>query len=88
MFGEKALSKYKVRLAQPVINATVESNEDEKWFSLDIEVDYDGQKVPIDLIWKAWSQGKRYVQLKDGSYTSLPEIMAGKSCAQTACNGS
>ena len=73
VFGEKALSKYKVRLAQPVINATVESNEEEKWFSLDIEVDYDGQKVPIDLIWKAWSQGKRYVQLKDGSYTSLPE---------------
>lgn len=73
VFGEKALSKYKVRLATPVINATVESNEDEKWFSLDIEVDYDGQKVPIDLIWKAWSQGKRYVQLKDGSYTSLPE---------------
>lgn len=73
VFGEKALSKYKVRLATPVINAVVESNEEEKWFSLDIEVDYDGQKVPIDLIWKAWSQGKRYVQLKDGSYTSLPE---------------
>jgi non-specific serine/threonine protein kinase len=73
VFGEKALSKYKVRLATPVINATVESNEEEKWFSLDIEVDYDGQKVPIDLIWKAWSHGKRYVQLKDGSYTSLPE---------------
>jgi non-specific serine/threonine protein kinase len=29
--------------------------------------------VPIEKIWKAWTQGKRYVQLKDGSYTSLPE---------------
>ena len=73
VYGEKALSRYKVRLSQPVINATVESNEEEKWFSLDIEVEYDGQSVPIDKIWKAWTQGKRYVQLKDGSYTSLPE---------------
>lgn len=73
VYGEKALSRYKVRLSQPVITAKVESNEEEKWFSLDIDVEYDGQKVPIDKIWKAWSQGKRYVQLKDGSYTSLPE---------------
>lgn len=73
VYGEKALSKYKVRLTTPAITATVESNEDEKWFSLEIEVEYDGQRVPIDTIWKAWIQGKRYVQLKDGSYTSLPE---------------
>lgn len=73
VYGEKALSRYKVRLSQPVITAQVESNEEEKWFSLDIEVEYDGQRVPIDKIWKAWTQGKRYVQLKDGSYTSLPE---------------
>lgn len=73
VYGEKALSRYKVRLSQPVITANVESNEEEKWFSLDIEVEYDGQRVPIEKIWRAWTQGKRYVQLKDGSYTSLPE---------------
>lgn len=73
VYGETAFSRYKVRLSKPVINAVVESNEEEKWFSLDLNVEYDGQKVPIEKIWKAWIQGKRYVQLKDGSFTSLPE---------------
>ena len=36
-------------------------------------MEYDDQRVPIEKIWKAWTQKKRYVQLKDGSYTSLPE---------------
>lgn len=73
VYGEKALSRYKVRTSQSVITATVESNEKDKWFSLDINVEYDGQSVPLEKIWKAWIKGKRYVQLKDGSYTSLPE---------------
>lgn len=73
VFGEKALSRYKIRNAQAVINARVTSNEKEKWFSLDISVEYEGHSLPLDKIWKAWSRGKRYVQLKDGSYTSLPE---------------
>ena len=62
-----------VRMAQPSITAKVESNEKEKWFSLDISVEYDGQRLPLERIWKAWVRGRRYVQLKDGSYTSLPE---------------
>ncbi|WP_300157009.1 DEAD/DEAH box helicase [Solidesulfovibrio sp.] len=73
VYGEKNLTRYKVRLSTPVIVAEVESKEEEKWFNLDLQVQYDDQKVPIEKIWKAWTQGKRYVQLKDGSYTSLPE---------------
>ena len=73
VFGEKDLTRYKVRLTPPNVVASVESGEDDKWFNLDIDIEYDDIKVPIDVIWKAWSQGKRYVQLKDGSYTSLPE---------------
>ncbi|MDR1945665.1 MAG: DEAD/DEAH box helicase [Desulfovibrio sp.] len=73
VYGESALTRYKVRLSQPTISAEVKSNEKEKWFSLDISVGYDGQNVPLEKIWKAWTQGKRYVQLKDGSYSSLPE---------------
>ncbi len=72
VYGETALTRYKVRLAQPVINASVTSDEKEKWFNLDIDIQYDGQRVDLERIWKAWTQGKRYVQLKDGSYTSLP----------------
>jgi SNF2 family DNA or RNA helicase len=34
--------------------------------------------VPIEVIWEAWTKGKRYVQLKDGSYTSLPESWLNK----------
>lgn len=60
-------------MSQPVISAKVESNEKEKWFTLDIDVEYDGQHLPLERIWKAWVRGRRYVQLKDGSYTSLPE---------------
>ena len=78
VFGEKALSRYKVRTSQSVITASVESNEKDKWFSLDINVEYDGQSVPLEKIWKAWIKGKRYVQLKDGSYTSLPEAWLEK----------
>ncbi len=73
IYGEKALTRYKVRLSNPVIVAKVESKEEDKWFNLDVMVEYDDQSVPIEKIWKAWTQKKRYVQLKDGSYTSLPE---------------
>jgi len=73
VYGEKNLTRYKVRLTQPVIVAEVESEEEDKWFNLELNVEYDDQRVPIEKIWKAWTQGKRYVQLKDGSYTSLPE---------------
>lgn len=73
VFGEQNLTRYKVRIAKPEIVAEVKSDEENKWFDLDLAVQYDDQKVPIDVIWQAWSQGKRYVQLKDGSYTSLPE---------------
>ncbi len=74
VYGEATLSRYnKVHKSSPVISATVESNEKEKWFSLDIEVEYDGQSLPLERIWRAWLKGKRYVQLKDGSYASLPE---------------
>jgi non-specific serine/threonine protein kinase len=72
VYGESALTHYKVRLSQPVITAEVKSDEKEKWFTLDIDIQYDGQQVPLEKIWKAWTQGKRYVQLKDGSYSSLP----------------
>jgi non-specific serine/threonine protein kinase len=50
-------------------------------------VDYDGMSVPIDKIWKAWTQGKRYVQLKDGSYTSLPESWLQKLGHKLAAMG-
>lgn len=73
IYGEKNLTRYKVRLSQPTIVAKLESKEEDKWFNLDLAVEYDDQKVPIEKIWKAWTQKKRYVQLKDGSYTSLPE---------------
>ncbi len=73
VFGEKALSRYKVRTSQSVITASVESDENDKWFSLDINIEYDGQSVSLEKIWKAWVKGKRYIQLKDGSYTSLPD---------------
>ena len=73
VFGEQSLTRYKVRLTKPVITAEVKSKEEDKWFNLELAVEYDDQQVPIDRIWKAWTQGKRYVQLKDGSYTSLPE---------------
>ncbi len=73
VYGESALSRYKVRLSQPVISAEITTDEKEKWFNLDIDIQYDGQSVPLEKIWKAWTDGKRYVQLKDGSYTSLPE---------------
>ena len=78
VYGEKNLTRYKVRLSTPVIVAEVESKEEEKWFNLDLQVAYDDQRVPIEKIWKAWTQGKRYVQLKDGSYTSLPEAWLEK----------
>ncbi len=72
VYGEKNLQRYKIRLTTPNIVAKIES-EDDKWFNLDIQVEYDDISVPIEKIWKAWTQKKRYIQLKDGSYTGLPE---------------
>ena len=74
VYGEKNLGRYKVRHANPKVVANVEQDEENTdWFDLDLAVEYDDIKVPIEQIWKAWTQGKRYVQLKDGTYTSLPE---------------
>ena len=73
VFGEQSLSRYRVRVGQPVISAVVESDEKEKWFNFEISVEYEGQSVSLDTLWEAWTSNKRYVQLKDGSYTSLPE---------------
>ena len=74
VFGEKNLSRYKVRHTQPQVVADVQQDEENSnWFDVDINVQYDEIQVPIEKIWKAWTQGKRYVQLKDGSYTSLPD---------------
>ena len=78
VYGEATLSHYKVRASAPTISASVESNEKEKWFTLDVQVEYDGQNLPLERIWKAWLKGKRYVQLKDGSYASLPEAWLEK----------
>lgn len=78
VYGETTLSRYKVRASAPTISASVESNEKEKWFSLDVQVEYEGQSLPLERIWKAWLKGKRYVQLKDGSYASLPEAWLEK----------
>ncbi|SBV92608.1 SNF2-related protein [uncultured delta proteobacterium] len=78
VYGEKALSRYKVRLSQPVINTVLTSNEKDKWFNLDVTVQYDEQNVALEEVWRAWVQGKRYVQLKDGSYTSLPKAWLEK----------
>ncbi len=87
VFGEKNLTRYKVRLTKPVVVGEIKSDEEEKWFTLDLAVDYDGQKVPIEKIWKAWTQGKRYVQLKDGSYTSLPETWLEKLASKLRALG-
>jgi non-specific serine/threonine protein kinase len=73
VYGESSLTRYKVRLSQPVILSQVVFDEKKKWFTLDIDIQYEGQNVPLEKIWKAWTQGRRYVQLKDGSYSSLPE---------------
>ena len=74
VFGEKNLSRYKVRHTSPKVVADVEEDEENgDWFDLNINVEYEDISVPIEKIWKAWTQGKRYVQLKDGSYTSLPD---------------
>lgn len=78
VYGEKKLTRYKVRLTQPVISAVVQSNEKEKWFDLRIDIQYNDQSVSLEKVWKDWLDGKRYTQLKDGSYTSLPEAWLKK----------
>lgn len=63
---KKNLSRFKVRHIKPKIVATIDSEgENQDWFDLNLSVEYDNIKVPIDKIWKAWTQGKRYIQLKD-----------------------
>ncbi len=74
VYGEKNLKKYKVRHVPPKISAKVERDKEEtNWFNVDLNVEYGDISVPIEKIWKAWVKGKRYIQLKDGSYASLPE---------------
>ncbi len=74
VYGEKNLKKYRVRHTPPKVVAKVERDKEETdWFNVDLNVKYEDISVPIEKIWKAWLKGKRYIQLKDGSYASLPE---------------
>ncbi len=74
VYGEKNLSRFKVRHVKPKIVASVDTEgENQDWFELTLSVEYDNMRVPIEKVWKAWTQGKRYIQLKDGSYASLPD---------------
>jgi non-specific serine/threonine protein kinase len=41
VYGEKDLTRYKVRLTPPSVVATVETQEEDKWFNLEINVEYD-----------------------------------------------
>ena len=58
VFGEQNLTRYKVRTTEPVVIAEVETDEEDKWFNLELSVEYGDQRVPIDVIWEAWTKGK------------------------------
>ena len=53
VYGEQNLTRYKVRLSQPQVVAEIETDEENKWFNLDLAVEYDDQRVPIDEMFGA-----------------------------------
>ncbi|MGL4722182.1 MAG: SNF2-related protein [Desulfovibrionaceae bacterium] len=73
VFGEKNLEKYKIRSSPPILSATIEDTANKESFVLNLSVNYGEYNVEIEKIWEQWLSGKRYVQLKDGSYAGLPE---------------
>lgn len=85
VFGEKRLHKYKMCTNLPKVHASVSTNEEN--FKVDMYVEYEEENVAMESIWKEWVSGKRYIQLKDGSFASLPEEWLKKASSVFELSG-
>lgn len=85
VFGERRFQKYKMCTNTPTVHATVVTQE--HTFNVDMYVSYDTENVSMEAIWKEWVAGKRYIQLKDGSFVSLPEEWLKKASSVLELSG-
>ena len=85
VFGEKRLHKYKICTNIPTVHARVLTKE--KTFNVDMYVKYDTENISMESIWQEWIAGKRYIQLKDGSFASLPEEWLSKASSVLELSG-
>jgi len=71
IYGLDKLRKIKYSPAHPTISYNVSSGTD--WFDITIDIDYEGQKVPLKALRKAIINNTNLVQLDDGKFGILPE---------------
>lgn len=71
IFGEKNLHHYRVRRLPPRVQVAVASGQD--WFDLELDIDFEGVKLNIEELRRAFLHGSHFVRLADGSSAQLPE---------------
>lgn len=69
--GREMLDRFRVSAGNPHIRYKVSSKID--WFDLNIEIDVDGVRLPINTLKKALRMQSRIVRLEDGSLARLSE---------------
>ncbi|MDE7468930.1 MAG: DEAD/DEAH box helicase, partial [Desulfovibrionaceae bacterium] len=85
VFGEKRFHKYKMCTNIPTVHADITTKE--STFNVDLYVKYDTENISMEAIWKEWVAGRRYIQLKDGSFVSLPEEWLKKASSILELSG-
>ncbi len=76
IMGEESLVRFKVKRANANFGVNVSSETD--WFDLELMLEFDGIEVTLEELKKAIKANKKFVRLKDGSLTRLPEKLIEK----------
>jgi non-specific serine/threonine protein kinase len=71
IYGEDRLQRYRMRRAAPRIEVAVSSGQD--WFDLDMDIDFDGAKLSVEELRRAFLHESQFVRLSDGSSAQLSE---------------
>ena len=74
--GEESLVRFKVKRANAAFGVNISSETD--WFDVELQLEFDGEKVTLEELKRALKAQKRYVKLRDGSIARLPEKLVEK----------
>lgn len=76
LLGEESLVRFKVKRGQANFGVNISSETD--WFDVELQLEFEGEKVSLEELKKALKAQKKYVKLKDGSIARLPDKLIEK----------
>lgn len=76
LMGEESLVRFRVKRADANFGVNISSETD--WFDVELQLEFDGEKVSLEELKKALKAQKKYVKLRNGSIARLPDKLVEK----------